>query len=217
MNMKQNILTTLRKGIAIFVLAIIMLTSCINKPGERTRLVEKELPIETFIKSFVDEHKDFNTNDITREKANNDFCRILLDTLEKDNILKGIPVKLSGISEKDGKCTVQFRSWITPSGFEYKNNIYEVYFDIVGTIPDSLATVINDKEYYTFDGKFVSRVDGIRLLEVLLGKNTTAYTNSICIEQQTWNDKVNVSMGILYFDINNVQPFKGREKVEEKY
>ena len=179
--------------------------------------MEKELPLETFIKSFVDEHKDYNTNDVTRENTNKDFYKLLMDTLEKDNILRGVPFKLSRISEKNGKCTAQFMSWIKPRNFEYKDSIYQVYCDVVGTIPDSLATVLSDEEYYTIDGQFVSRVDGLRMLEVLLGRSTTAYTNSICIEEESFNHHVNVSMGILYFDINSVEPFKGRETVEEKY
>lgn len=140
----------------------------------------------------------------------------MLDTLEVFNILKGIPVKLQRINETQGRCVAQFQSWIKPDGFKYKNNINNIYFDVIGTIPDSLSTLIKENVYYTFEGNFISRVDGIRMLETMLGKTTRAYTNAICIEKD-YADYISVSIGILYFDLNRVEIFKGREKIEEKY
>ena len=200
------------------LLIIATLVACNAKPGERTRYVEETYPIENYVKSFLDNHKDFNTNDITRESTNSEFEKQILDTLVKDNLLKGLPVKLERIGKNKGSYVAQFRSWIHPSGFKFKNTLDDVYFDIVGTIPDSLATKISDNKYYSIDGRFVSKLNRVEEIEVLLGKNTMAYTNNIAIRvDDILEEKVEVSLGILFFDITSVELFNGRKTIEEKY
>lgn len=105
--------------ISIVLFSLVLLTRCNSNPTERIRLVDKELPIEIFVQSFMENHKDFNTNDITRERTNTEFRDAMLDTLEVFNILKGIPVKLQRINETQGRCVAQFQSWIKPDGFKY--------------------------------------------------------------------------------------------------
>jgi len=209
-----------KKNLFAFPILLIIATfvACNAKPGERTRYVDEIYPIENYVMSFLDSHKDFNTNDITREKTNSEFEKQILDTLRNDNLLKGLPVKLERMGESKGSYIAQFRSWIHPSGFEFKNPIDDVYFDIVGTIPDSLATKISDNEYYVVDGSFISRLDGIEEIEVLLGKNTSAYTNTISIKvDDIWKEKVEVYLGILFFNFTSIEPFNGRKTIEEKY
>lgn len=197
---------------------IALIVACMGKPGERTRLVEETYPIEKFCAEFLDSHKDFNTNDITRENTNKDFSNLVLDTLEKDNILKGFPVKLETIGRNGDRYTAHFQSWIEPYNFKYKEPVTDINFDIICTIPDSLATTLKDDEYYTIDGQFVSRIDGLELMQVLLGRSESAYTNRIAFDaDDIWKEKVEVSLGILYFDIKSIQPYTGRNKVEEKY
>ena len=209
------------KHTKIFLMAlsiIATLIACNAKPGERTRFVNETYPLEIYVKSFLDNHKDFNTNDITRENANSEFEKQILDTLKNDNLLKGLPVRLERIGKTKGSYIAQFRSWIHPSGFEFKSPIDDVYFDIVGTIPDSLATKICDNEYYVIDGSFISKLNSIEEIEVLLGKNTSAYTNTISIQTDNiWEEKVEVNIGILFFDIISIEPFLGRKTIEEKY
>ena len=171
-----------------------------------------------FCTEFLERDEDFNSNDITRENTNEEFVKLVLDTLEKDNILKGVPLKLETIGRNGEHFTAHFQSWIKPYNFEYKEPITDINFDIVGTIPDSLFTTQKDDEYYSIDGQFVSRIDGIQQMEVLLGRSSSAYTNRIAFDaDDIWKEKVEVSLGILYYDIKSIEPYKGRNKVEEKY
>lgn len=199
------------------LLIIATLVACNAKPGERTRYVDETYPIENYVKSFLDNHKDFNTNDITRENTNIEFKKQILDTLEKDNLLRGLPVKLETIGKVKGSYIAQFRSWIHPSGFKFKSPIDDLYFDIVGSIPDSLATKISDNEYYIINGSFISKLNSVEEIEVLLGKSTTAYTNSISIQVEKITKDFEVNLGILFFDITSIEPFNGRKTIEEKY
>ena len=199
-------------------LAIIALyVACMGKPGERTRFVDEIYPMESFVAIFVETHKNFNTNDITRENANKEFVKIVLDTLEKCNILKGLPIQLKSVGKYEEHITAHFQSWIEPYDFKFKDPISNIYYDIICTIPDSLSTTLKDDEYYSIDGQFVSRIEKKAMMDVLLGRSEMPYTNAISIQSNdVWNDKVEVSMGMLYFEIKTIEPFKGRNKVEEK-
>lgn len=211
--------TIMKKVFSTFsVLAVFaLIVACTGKPGERTRFVEETYPIEKFCTEFLETHMDFNTNDITRENTNEEFVKLVLDTLEKNNILKGVPLKLKTIGRNGEHFTAHFQSWIEPYDFKYKAPIEDIYFDIVGTIPDSLSTTLKDDEYYSIDGQFVSRIDVIELM-FLLGRSSRAYTNRIAFDaDDIFKEKIEVSLGILYYDIKSIEPYRGRNLVEEKY
>lgn len=203
---------------AALVVVIALLIACIGKPGERTRYVDETYPFEKFCAEFLDSHKDFNTNDITREDANKEFTQLILDTLEKDNILKGLPVNLESVGRCGEHITAHFQSWIMPTGFEFKKPIHKINYDIICTIPDSLSTTLKDDEYYAIDGQFIARIETKAMMDVLLGRSEMPYTNAISLKADDFfNDEIEVSMGMLYFDVKSIEPFKGRGKVEEKY
>lgn len=203
----------MRKFLIIFaILATNMLMVACEK-----HYVEETYPFETFCAEFLDTHKDFNSNNITREAANKEFVQFVLDTLGKDNILKGLPIRLESVDRSGDHITAHFRSWIKPSNFEFKDPINEINYDIICTIPDSLSTILKDNEYYTIDGQFISRIENSAMMEVLLGRREIPYTHEISINSDDiWKDKIEVKMGILYFDIKTIEPFKGRNKIEEK-
>lgn len=207
---------TINRYAAFAVVALFV--ACIGKPGERTRYVDETYPIEKFCAEFLETHKDFDINDITRENANKEFVQLVLDTLAKDNILRGLPVKLESVGRCGEHITAHFQSWITPSGFELKEPIHEINYDIICIIPDSLSTKLKDKEYYAIDGQFVSRIETKAMMDVLLGRSEMPYTDAISLEaDDLFKDEIEVSMGMLYFDIKSIEPFKGRNKMEEKY
>lgn len=203
----------MRKFLILFtILATIMLMVACKK-----HYVEETYPFETFCEEFLNTHKDFNSNNITREAANKEFIQLVLDTLEKDNILKGLPIRLNSVDRCGDHITAHFRSWTKPSNFEFKKPIYEINYDIICTIPDSLSTILKDEEYYTIDGQFISRIENIAMMDVLLGRKEFAYTDKISIESDIiLKDEIVVNMGILYFDIKTIEPFKGRNKIEVK-
>jgi hypothetical protein len=207
----------LNRFAALFVI-IALFSACIGKPGERTRYVDETYPFEKFCAEFLNSHKDFNTNDITRENANKEFTRLVLDTLEKDNILKGLPVNLKSVGRCGEYITAHFMSWIKPSGFEFKEPVHEINYDIICTIPDSLSTTLKDDEYYAIDGQFVARIETKAMMDVLLGRSEMPYTDAISFEaDDLFKDEIEVCMGMLYFELKSIEPFKGRGKVEEKY
>ena len=194
---------------------VISMASCI-KPGERTRMVDKKLPIEELVDTFMKQNPSYLNNDITMEEGDKEFQKIVIDTAT--NYIEGIPMRLVTIN-KNGKAYMgQFESWIKPNGFEYQVPVYEVYFDVLTVIPDSLVNTLKEEEYYLLEGSVIQRMAGIEVMETLLGKNTIAYTNDFGIRKDdNWDDKYEVSLGLIYFHATTIKPFTKREQIEEKY
>lgn len=206
----------MRKILYFFMfVALLSVISC-AKPGERTRMVDKKLPIEELVDSFMMQHSNYLNNDVTIEEGDKEFQKIVIDTTT--NYLEGIPMRLVTIN-KNGKVYMgQFESWIKPNGFEYQAPVCDVNFDVLTVVPDSLVNTLREKEYYSLEGVVIERIANISVLETLLGKGTIAYTNTFGIRKDDiWDDKYDVNLGLIYFHAKSIKPYSGREKIEEKY
>jgi hypothetical protein len=209
-------LKTMRKILYFFMFAALLsMISCV-KPGERTRMVDKKLPIEELVDSFMMQHPNYLNNEVTMEEGDKEFQKIIIDTTT--NYLEGIPMELVAINKNGKAYMAQFQSWIKPNGFEYQAPIYKVNFDILTAIPDSLISTLKEKDYYILEGAVIERMANMRVLETLLGKSSMGTTPIFGIRKNdTWDDKYDVNMGLIYFHMTSIEPYTEREKIEEKY
>ena len=105
------------KRLFIFlVLAGSLFLSCKPK-GQRSRVIEKSLPIEVFVAEFIRNNPNYSLNDITKEESNELFTKQILDTLKSYNLLYGIPMQLKHMNKVNGKIMIQLEAWIKPYSF----------------------------------------------------------------------------------------------------
>ena len=155
-------------------LAVLLpMIGCI-KPGERTRMVNKKLPLEELVDTFMKDHPNYLNNDVTIEEGDKEFQKIVIDTAKK--FLNGIPMELVAINKNNKSYMAQFQCWITPSAFEYQSPVSKVMFDIVTPVPDSLVDGLKEKEYYVLEGIIIEKSADMNVFETLLGKNTMGTT-----------------------------------------
>lgn len=197
-------------------LAVLLpMIGCI-KPGERTRMVNKKLPLEELVDTFMKDHPNYLNNDVTIEEGDKEFQKIVIDTAKK--FLNGIPMELVAINKNNKSYMAQFQCWITPSAFEYQSPVSKVMFDIVTPVPDSLVDGLKEKEYYVLEGIIIEKSADMNVFETLLGKNTMGTTPIFGIRKDdVWDDKYEVHLGLMFFRMISIKPFTEREKVEEKY
>ena len=199
----------------IIILSVLFLLSCgqpnPNKINEnQDQDIKEKYPIVEFVEDFIAAHPNFDSNDITRKKADEEFIKSFTEYSDSINLILGIPVKLEALNEiSDGKITAQFRSWITPYNFKFPLPIDEVNFDIVGVINPKYVNTLNEDSYYTIHGKFVSRIESINAFEVILGRQTRVYTEDFSVRKDDiYDDKYDVKLGMMYFDIDSVSVYK---------
>ena len=86
------------KKVYLLLFLIVILQSCVNS-GQRSRLVEKDLPMENFVRTFINQNPNYALNDITKEETSKLFSKVMLDSLKTTNLLYGVPMKLEGSSD----------------------------------------------------------------------------------------------------------------------
>lgn len=77
---------------------IVILLSCVNN-GKRTIIVERDLPMENFVNTFIIQNPNYALNDITIEETNKLFLKVVLDSLKTTNLLYGVPMKLEDMNK----------------------------------------------------------------------------------------------------------------------
>lgn len=207
------------KKTCLFLLGtILFLSSCVQNSSQQTRTIEADLPIETLFHNFMNEHPNFDTNDITRKEVYDAFVVLLKDTIEKCNLFEGVPVKLNTINKtKSGKYVAHFQSWIAPHNFDYRYNIGKICFDVIGAVSDSLALTLSDKNYYTFSGNYISNIT-FDVMERLLEKGTTGITTDFGMSKDVlFSDEFSLGFAYMYYDFKEIKPFTGRAKEEVSY
>lgn len=141
----------------LFCLAgsIMLLSGCVQTSSDKVKEVQNqneeqnrksEFPIVGFVEDFVAAHPNFDSNDITREQADEDFLKSFTEFSDSVNLIENIPVKLCGLNkDSKGNVMAQFRSWAGPSDFEFPLPVNEVNFDIVGKIDPKYVNSLNEK------------------------------------------------------------------------
>ena len=196
------------KKIYLLSLLIIMLSSCINN-NQRTQFREKTLPIEDFVYTFIRQNPDYALNDITKDKTNKLFSKMILDSLKTSNLLYGIPMKLEDMNVHRKRNMIHLGTWIKPKDWEYKGIISNVNVDIISYVNDSLVTILENEKYYKIYGQYIKRLN-LSSMNDLFGERVLVYTPNISIEKEF--SYIDINLGILYFKIDSIIPFNGRDK-----
>lgn len=207
------------KRILLFLASsIILLSGCVqtstknveggqNQNEDQNR--KSEFPIVGFVEDFVAAHPNFDSNDITREQADENFLKSFTEVSDSVNLIENIPVKLCALNkDSKGNVMAQFRSWAGPTDFEFPLPVNEVNFDIVGKVDPKYVDRLNENSYYTINGKFIGRIESIPAFEALLGRSTMIYTPLFSVRKDDiWDDRYEVSLGMMYYDIESISDF----------
>lgn len=206
------------KKFFIYCFTLVVMCSCNYTPPTRYKIVEVDLPLENLINDFLKDKPNFFNNAATIEEGNQDFIRVLSDTLNtsdcKMNLFDGIPLRLETINKtKEFGYVAQFGSWISPNDFKF-HYVNDINFDVFCQIPDSIVTTLKEKEYYILDGWYVSNLtyDGcIRLL----GERTSVWSPKVEIKKERpFNDDYffkEVNLGCILVLFEDIKPYVGRE------
>lgn len=202
----------MKKVIYFLLSSLMLLSSCVqtstNKVDEEQNR-KSEYPIVGFVEDFVSSHPNFDSNDITREQADEDFLRLFTELSDSINLIKNIPVKLCALNrDSKGNVMAQFRSWIKPTNFEFPLPIHEVNFDVIGKIDPKYVSILNEDSYYTINGKFIGRIENLQAFHALLGRRSSVYTPMFSVRKDDiWDDRYEVSLGMMCFDIDSISNF----------
>lgn len=204
------------KKIFSLLLFSTLIASCFGgtgqKASERQRyvVVEEDYLIEKIFSEAINEHPNFDTNDLTRKELNDAFMKAAEDSLLKHNIFEGIPVKIRTLNKNDeGKYAIHLYSWYAPAGVHYRYNIDDIMFDVVGFIPDTLAYTLDQEKDYIFKGKYLKRITFTEIL-MALDRGTIGVSDDYGIRKDY--NKYDLSFRYMLFDIESIEPFTGRKK-----
>ena len=205
----------------IFAIAIIALlfSSC---HGERKRVIESELPLEKFVSDFRKQYPNYFQNDILTSKGDSAFLAQIEANVDTLHLFEGIPVRLKAITkDSKGGYVAQFRCvGFQTRGFEYKDSITEVMFDMWGNVNEEMVNKLEEEKDYSFYGKCIGFLKTYEMAQVISNSRPTVWTPEIKLRQDDiYKEKVEVMLGMSYWQIDSIIDFKGRpsETIIEKY
>ncbi len=203
----------MKKIVFILMNLLMLLSSCMQTSTNKVNVEQNrksEYPIVGFVEDFVATHPNFDSNDLTRQQADEDFLKSFTELSDSINLIKNIPVKLNALNkDSKGNVMAQFQSWIKPSDFEFPSPLYEVNFDIVGKIDPKYVSILNEDSYYTINGKFIGRIENLQAFHALLGRSSSVYTPEFSVRKDDiFDDRYEVSLGMMYFDIDSISNFE---------
>lgn len=208
----------MKRIICFLILVSALFVSCQYSNNTQQRiLTDNTLRIEQFVDTFLVQHPDWDNNSIVREKANKDFKKLFLSTMETENLLEGVPMNLKSVHRNKKKNMVHFYLHLTPPSFKYKQlkndelGIKELYGDVIGAVSDSVASILKENCFYEVYGRFIGGGLNISTMQNLIGYDELASTDNICIKNELWSHGQTVCVGISYFDIDSVKEFSGRK------
>ena len=184
------------KKILFFVLCMIVFYSCI--PTQTNQQVQQP-PIVCLVDSFVASHPDFMNNAITREKANADWKKAVLDSLNHPNFLDGVNLTMIGINKtrKHGYIA-HFRSIYNSDRYK---NINDLNFDVLTYVSDSIALTLVEKANYIIYGDIVGPIN-FPTMQKLYEAPLNCYTDDYSIVKCEYRTgKYDIQMANILMDI----------------
>jgi hypothetical protein len=183
------------------LLSLALFTACQLTPSSSQSDKEQtELKSEKFVKTFLQEHRNWDINDITKRNTNDTFKLVVKDQLI-DNFLDDFPLELGEINEyKKGKFAAVFASHYIKNNVEYKSILNNIKFDIIGLIPDSLVQTLQKDKKYLVKGKFIRFLSDDFKNYI----NGMVYTNEVKIDNDIISKNLEVSLGIMLFEVQSV-------------
>ncbi len=187
--------------ITIIFSAILLFYACGNQQVKNNKNTEsKPIQLITILNESIDKNPNWNQNEILRKNFNDSIQMELSEKMNELQLLKEIPLKLSEINEYEkGKYAANFEHFIETKEYKIGNRNYDLNFNVIGLIPDSLINVLQDNKKYFLDGKFL-RFLGWDFRDYIKG---SVYTPMVGIEEEYGNIKV--SIGIILFDVISIQ------------
>ncbi len=185
--------------LSILIFFICILVGCSN-PIENKSIPTQQPPkfkLDAFLDNYIDSNKNWNQNDIIRERNNNKF-KTILETKLKEGLLDDIPVKLVEIKEySKGLYAAHFDDYSLIGAIENK----DIHFDIIGLVDEKTISILVENKFYFVKGKFkqflykdfVNYIDG------------NAYTWRTSLESKGGLG-IEVNLGILLMDVEQVTP-----------
>lgn len=204
----------MKRIICFLILVSALFVSCQYSNNTQQRiLTDNTLRIEQFVDTFLVQHPDWNNNSVKREQANKEFKKLFLSTMEKENLLEGVPMNLRSVHKVKRKnmvhLDIQNLNFKYKQLVEYELGIYSLHGDIIGAVPDSLVDILVEGRSYEVSGRFIGELGSIEIMRNLIGYNEMAWSNQIYIIDESLGQEV--SVGILYMDIDSIKPFSGRK------
>ena len=145
------------KKFFILCLMAFVMCSCVNY----THTTKPLTPLEELFVKYIDNTPNITTNDLVREDAFKSFNSALKDTLNKCNIISGIPMRITKITSLSDKNEKAY--FLTLRAFELNTKFKNSYFvecDVKGGFKnDSIAHTLNqDKEYIIKKYQYIDNI-----------------------------------------------------------
>ena len=179
------------------ILCVVAFYSCM--PPQSSQQTVKQPPIVCLVDSFVTSHPDFMNNAITREKANTDWKKVVLDSLKNPNFLDGVNLTLIGINKtKKHGYIAHFRAVYNSDRYKNINNLD---FDVLTYVSDSIAYTLVEKANYVICGDIIGPINFPtmrKLYEAPLNRMTDDYSITKC---EYKSDKYDLQIANIMMDI----------------
>lgn len=187
------------KKVVILMFCGLALLSCVPQQPTQTK---PELPIVCMVDSFVATHPNFMNNEITREQANADWEKAVLDSFKNPHFLDGVNMTMIRINktEKNGYIA-QFRSLNNLNRYK---GIRDINFDVLSYVPDSTALELVEKGEYTIYGEIIGPID-FATMQKLYEAPTNRYTDKYSITKCEYEDKYDINLANIFM---NIQKFE---------
>ena len=186
------------KKILILLLCGVTICSCVV-PNQSVQS-EPDPPIVSLVDSFVATHPDFMNNAITREQANADWEKAVLDSFKNSRFLDGVCLTMIRINKtKKHGYIAQFRS--AYNDCNHYRNIHDLYFDVLTYVPDSIALTLVERADYTIYGDIIGPIN-FSAMETLYEAPLDRYTDDYSITNYEYSDgKYDIKMANIMMDI----------------
>lgn len=188
-----------RIGVVLMTFALVF-CSCIQQKQNTEGIEEIHTPkIVSFLSNFIEKNPNWNQNDIISKQIR-DSLEVLLSEKLNDGLLDSIPMELSEVNEyESGKYAVNFQHWVDTEIYQKDSSEFELNFNVIGLVNDSLVNNIQQKSKYYISGNFIE----------FLGRNFSNYINGSVytplIEiEKPYSDRYEISLGIMLFEINRI-------------
>ena len=200
----------------VFALFLGLMQSCVQNGGagsgdaaspenQETKLI----PLEKFVFDFIHSHPDLDNNDITREKASQEFKNLFVTSVNEMSLLKDVPVKFYAVNKlMNGEYMAQFRAWAKPYLYSYADSIDDVCFDAVAKLSEDKIIPLKEGEFYYLKANFISEVPSPESFVALFGRETDFTTFKWGARKSSYGKKWDVHLGMMYLDIDSVVKYE---------
>lgn len=191
---------------------LVLLGSCVNTVrNDHSEEVEPvdTLNIEKFALDFLRSHPDMNNNAITQKEAAEDFKKQFKESVDKDDLLKDIPVSLRSLKDqKNGKYTAHFYS--TDLNRDMISPFKGINMDYAVTISKDVAVKLKEQSKYIIDVAYVGHIDNIDMFQRIVGYNDWVQTDEVGLgpNRDSYNNSIkdyNINLGLILADLKNIK------------